>query len=213
VAIPSAGPLPEGSFITCGADNTIRVWNLDLQNLASVSASVNVDASIASLQKRIHTKIQVLQKEKRYTVRIGENVAGQFYIPLTQYLVYNKDTVRTLHAVTDYSIFKAKDNVDVRTSSEMLPSVSNDTGIVSTYLIFQLITAQNRELIIARDVWQLLLTENNWLQGIDREICESTTCPVMNGNISHHRSYFSNSESLVMYTLHGRQQQKKKTTQ
>jgi hypothetical protein len=53
-------------------------------------------------------------------------------------LVYNKDTVRTLHVGTDYSTFKAKDNVDVRTSSEMLPSVSNDTGIVSTFYLLLL---------------------------------------------------------------------------
>lgn len=56
--MPSEGPLPESSFVTCGADNTIRVWNLDTQNLAaSVSGSISVEASLASMPKSMFHSI------------------------------------------------------------------------------------------------------------------------------------------------------------
>lgn len=47
----------------------------------------------------------------------------------------NKETLHTLHTSNDTTVFKAKDNVDMRTSTEMLPTVANDTGIVSICLI------------------------------------------------------------------------------
>lgn len=45
---PENGPLPEGSFITCGGDNTIRVWNID--SALGLRASVSVEASVSSVR-------------------------------------------------------------------------------------------------------------------------------------------------------------------
>lgn len=96
---------------------------------------------------------------------------GLFYDCVTyiSLLAYNKDILKTIHTGTDTSAFKAKDNIDLRTSSEMLPSVSNDTGVVSILHFFLRLVFNYNFFDWYSVVCQLHLMEIKWQQVTGKE--------------------------------------------
>lgn len=65
---PDTSPFPEGSFITCSADNTIRVWNLGGD--VGLNASMTVDDVNASFSQSVYSK------ELIHTIYVGNDYSA-----------------------------------------------------------------------------------------------------------------------------------------
>lgn len=49
---PTKDPLPDGCFVTCSSDDTIRIWNLDgNHNLGNIYSNVSLTLNLSSFPR------------------------------------------------------------------------------------------------------------------------------------------------------------------